>query len=112
MRLVQSIASAGVLILLTSALVGAQGITAPPPAASPPASTSSAPPPEAPMKSLDKRFLLSHASSVYQAPDTTSTVIAHVKRHTHVHVTGMTGNWLQIKLSSGKIGFIPSKAVE
>ena len=111
MKLAQSIASAGILILLSSALVGAQSPAAPAPAAPPPA-PASAPAPAAPMKSINKRYLLSHSSSVYRDPDTGSAVVAHLKRHSHVRVVGMTGDWLQVKLSSGKTGYIPTKAVE
>jgi hypothetical protein len=39
-------------------------------------------------------------------------VVAHVKRRTYVDVIGITGDWLQIKLPSGKIGFIPTHAAE
>jgi hypothetical protein len=35
----------------------------------------------------------------------------HVRRGTHESVTGVTGDW-QIRLSNGKVGFIPSSAAE
>ena len=59
-----------------------------------------------------KRFLLSHSSSVYEQPDKTSAVIAHVRRRAHVSVTGVIGDWLQVRLSTGKTGYIPSSAAE
>jgi uncharacterized protein YgiM (DUF1202 family) len=64
------------------------------------------------VKSIKRRYLLTHSSSVYSQPDKTSTVIAHVKRKNHVNVTGVTDDWLQIHLSSGKEGYIPSSAAE
>lgn len=107
MRLGRTIASTGILILLTVASAGAQ--TTP---VAPAAPSTSAAPPAAPIKAINKRFLLSHSSPVYKSPDTSSAVLAHVKRKTHVRVVGMMGDWLQIKLSSGKIGYIPTKAAE
>jgi len=65
-----------------------------------------------PLKPINKRFLLSHNSSVYREPNTSSAVVAHVKRGRHVRVVGITGDWLQIRLSGDKVGFIPTKAAE
>jgi uncharacterized protein YgiM (DUF1202 family) len=64
------------------------------------------------VKSIKRRYLLTHSSSFYSQPDKGSTVIAHVKRRNHVNVTGVTGDWLQIHLSSGKEGYIPASAAE
>jgi uncharacterized protein YgiM (DUF1202 family) len=106
------LANAGILILLTAAVAGAQATPVAPPAPSVPMSTSATAPPAAPIKPLNKRYLLSHSSPVYKAPDTNSTVLAHVKAKTHVRVVGITGDWLKIKMSSGKTGFVPMKAAE
>jgi len=103
------IASAGIVLALAS--VGAQAASASSPAPSPATSTSAAPS-AAPIKSIKKRFLLSKSSPVYQKPDAASAVLAHVKRKTHVNVIGITGDWLQIKLPSGTVGFIPAKTAE
>jgi tetratricopeptide (TPR) repeat protein len=64
------------------------------------------------IKPLNKLFLLTKNSSVYQNPDETSGVIGQVRRKKYVHVTGITGNFLQIKLKNGTIGFIPVAAAE
>ncbi|MGA9741847.1 hypothetical protein, partial [Candidatus Binatus sp.] len=64
------------------------------------------------IKPLNKLFLLTKNSPVYQNPDETSTTIAHVRRKKYVHVTGITGNYLQIKLRNGTLGFIPVAAAE
>jgi hypothetical protein len=56
--------------------------------------------------------VLSHSSSVYEQPDKTSTVIAHVRHGNHVSVTGVIGGWLQIRLPAGKTGYIPTGAAE
>lgn len=64
------------------------------------------------IKPISKRFLLSHSSAVYKHPDKTSAVVAHVKARTHVNVIGITGDWLQIKVAHGTVGFIPETAAE
>jgi len=35
-----------------------------------------------------------------------------VRRKKYVHVTGITGDYLQIKLRNGAVGFIPQAAAE
>lgn len=64
------------------------------------------------IKPLNKLFLLTKNSPVYQNPDQTSSTIGHVRRKKYVHVTGITGDYLQIKLRNGTIGFIPVAAAE
>jgi hypothetical protein len=49
---------------------------------------------------------------VYQSPDATSSTIGQVRRRKYVHVTGIAGDYLQIKLKNGTIGFIPESAAE
>ncbi len=88
-----------------------------PPAAAAPAGaatvTASAPEAVAPkIKPLNKLFLLTKNSPVYQNPDDTSPTVAQVRRRKYVHVTGITGNYLQIKLRNGTVGFIPVAAAE
>jgi tetratricopeptide (TPR) repeat protein len=80
----------------------------PAPAPSPAAAAT----PAARIKPLNKLFLLTKNSSVYQSPDNSSAVVAHVKRKKYVHVIGITGNYLQIKLRNGTVGFIPVTAAE
>jgi tetratricopeptide (TPR) repeat protein len=64
------------------------------------------------IKPLNKLFLLTKNSSVYQNPDDTSPTVGEVRRKKYVHVTGIAGNYLQIKLKNGTIGFIPVTAAE
>jgi tetratricopeptide (TPR) repeat protein len=64
------------------------------------------------IKPLNKLFLLTKNSPVYQNPDETSSTIGHVRRKKYVHVTGITGDYLQIKLRNGTSGFIPVAAAE
>ncbi|MGH7923193.1 MAG: tetratricopeptide repeat protein [Candidatus Binatus sp.] len=64
------------------------------------------------IKPLNKLFLLTKNSPVYQSPDETSAAIAQVRRRKYVHVTGITGNYLQIRLKNGTVGFIPVSAAE
>lgn len=64
------------------------------------------------VKPLNKLFLLTKSSAVYQKPDETSAVIAQVKRRKYVHVIGITGNFLQIRLRNKSIGFIPVNVAE
>jgi len=64
------------------------------------------------IKPLNKLFLLTKNSAVYLNPDDTSATIAQVRRKKYVHVTGITGDYLQIRLKNGTIGFIPVAAAE
>jgi len=64
------------------------------------------------VKPLNKLFLLTKNSPVYQNPDPTSSTVGQVRRKKYVHVTGIAGNYLQIKLKNGTIGFIPVAAAE
>lgn len=64
------------------------------------------------IKPLNKLFLLTKNSPVYQNPDETSSTVGQVRRKKYVHVTGITGNYLQVKLRNGTIGFIPVTAAE
>jgi tetratricopeptide (TPR) repeat protein len=65
-----------------------------------------------PLKPLNKKFRLTHDSPVYQDPNGTSTVLAEVHHRRYVHVTGITGDWLQVTLRNGTVGFIPVTAAE
>jgi tetratricopeptide (TPR) repeat protein len=88
---------------------------APATASGAPAATggAAAPPVGAPkIKPLNKLFVLTKNSPVYQNPDETSSRIGEVRRRKYVHVTGITGSFLQIKLKNGTIGFIPVAAAE
>jgi len=91
----------------------------------PPAVSSMGPPPSAapvpvagamaaakPLKPLNRRFLLTHNSRVYQNANGTSAVVAQVHRRKYVHVTGISGDWLQVTLRNGTVGFIPASAAE
>ena len=64
------------------------------------------------IKPLNKLFLLTKSSPVYQNPDETSSTVGQVRRKKYVHVTGITGSYLQVKLRNGTIGFIPVTAAE
>jgi hypothetical protein len=74
--------------------------------------TTATPSPTPSLRALDRRFLVSHDSPVYAGPNGTTAVIGSVRRFSHVHVTGLIGNWLQIRLRGGAVGFIPDSAVE
>ena len=79
----------------------------------PAASVASAPTGAAPqIKPLNKLFLLTKNSPVYQDPDATSSTIGEVRRKKYVHVTGIAGDYLQIRLKNGTTGFIPVSAAE
>jgi TIR domain/Bacterial SH3 domain len=93
----------------TSAAAGGSAIASSTPAGSPTATRTPAAPP---IMSMDKKFLLSHDSPVYASPNSSSAVVARVRRGRWIHITGLTGNWLQVELSGGAVGFIPDKAVE
>jgi Flp pilus assembly protein TadD len=87
------------------------GATAPPPSEA----TSAPPPSAAPMpriRALDRKFLLTRDSPVYEAPQETATIVARVHRRKFVHVTGITGNWFRIQMKNGTVGFIPLTTAE
>ena len=117
MRVRRGIAVVSIVLSFIAANVAAA--ESPRPASSPatPVTTSTATPAAAAshatkVKAVKKRYLLSHSSSVYSRPDKASTVVGHVHSKNHVDVTGITGDWLRIHLSSGKDGYIPSSAAE
>jgi tetratricopeptide (TPR) repeat protein len=101
---------------LASPIAAATPAAAP---AMPPMTTASkgmpaSPPAAAPglkIKAVNKKFHLFADSPVYQDPNSASTVVAQVHNHKYVNVIGVTGDWLQIKLKNGTVGFIPMKAV-
>jgi hypothetical protein len=64
------------------------------------------------VKPLNKLFLLTKNSLVYQSPDPTSSTIGQVHRKKYVHVTGIAGDYLQIRMKNGTTGFIPVTAAE
>jgi hypothetical protein len=64
------------------------------------------------IKPLNKLFVLTKNSPVYQNTDETSSTVGEVRRKKYVHVTGITGSFLQIKLKNGTVGFIPVAAAE
>ncbi|HEY2107425.1 MAG TPA: SH3 domain-containing protein [Candidatus Binataceae bacterium] len=91
------------------------GPSGPAPASAPPPSApamAAAPPSAKPMKALNRKFRLTHNSPVYQNPDANSSVLGQVHRRKYVHVTGITGEWLQVTLRNGTVGFIPVGAAE
>ncbi|HEY6418916.1 MAG TPA: tetratricopeptide repeat protein [Candidatus Binataceae bacterium] len=80
-----------------------------------PAAVASAPPPAAAaprLKPLNRLFLLTQNTAVYTDANASSAVVGQVTRKKYVHVTGMAGDWLQIKLKDGTVGFIPISAAE
>jgi uncharacterized protein YgiM (DUF1202 family) len=115
MNLYKTIAIAGLILLVVSSASFAAESSAPPASVAVPATTATpvAPPTTASkIQVTKKRFLLTHSSSVYEEPDKASSIIGHVRYGTHVTVIGVTGDSLQIRLSSGEVGFIPSSAAE
>lgn len=97
-----------------SPLASPSGVGAPPPpeaaAAAPPSAAVGAAMPK--IRTLDRKFLLTHDSPVYEAPQETATVVAQVHRRKFVHVTGITGSWFRIEMKNGTVGFIPLTAAE
>jgi tetratricopeptide (TPR) repeat protein len=64
------------------------------------------------IRPISKRFQLTKNSPVYQTPDQGSAVVGQVHRRRWVNVIGITGDWLQIRLRNGTVGFIPTAAAE
>jgi len=71
-------------------------------------------PPPSPLKvkAVDKKFKLTHDSPVYQDPNSSSAELSRVHRRKWIHVTGISGDWLQVRLRNGTVGFIPMSAAE
>lgn len=100
-------------------------LAAPPPTAAAsvtpgaaPSTEAAAAPPAAPavtqpkLRKLNRKFKLTKDSPVYLGSDNSTSVVGHVHRGHFVHVTGIQGNWLQITLRNGTVGFIPVTAAE
>jgi tetratricopeptide (TPR) repeat protein len=92
-------------------------LATPSPAATPTAAAAAPPAPGAPapaakLRPLNKRWRLTKNSPVYQNPDQTSAVVGQVHRGHLVNVSGITGDWLQVRLRDGTVGFIPTSAAE
>lgn len=64
------------------------------------------------VKPVKRRFLLSKPTAIYSEPNSSSAVVEHVRGGIYVHVTGITGDWLQLKLHKGRTGYIPAEAAE
>ena len=64
------------------------------------------------IKAVTRKFRLFADSPVYRDPNGASTVLAQVHKSKYVNVIGISGDWLQIKLKDGTVGFIPMKTVE
>jgi tetratricopeptide (TPR) repeat protein len=90
----------------------------PAPTAAPSTEVTVAPPPPAPavkkpkFRALNRKFRLTRNSTVYQTPNSSGGVVGQVHRGNFVHVTGMEGEWFQITLHNGTVGFIPITAAE
>jgi tetratricopeptide (TPR) repeat protein len=88
------------------------------PGAAPSAEAAVAPPSAAPvarqhkLKPLDRKFKLTKDSPVYQGANSSTGVVGQVHRGHFVHVTGIAGDWLQVTLRNGAVGFIPVTAAE
>jgi tetratricopeptide (TPR) repeat protein len=96
-------------------------LPAPPPTAVEPApggESAATPPAAAPegkqfkLKPVNRKFKLTKDSPVYQSADSSTAVVGQVHHGHFVHVTGIQGNWLQIRLRNGTVGFIPVAAAE
>jgi len=64
------------------------------------------------LRQVNRKFLLTHDSPVYLDADSSSQVLAQVHRRRYVHVIGIEGNYLRIKMRNGTVGFIPASAAE
>ncbi len=113
---------ARVRTLDASLLPGAAAAPAPaagaPSPIAPPVTTSAPPPAPAPagapskLRELNRKFMLTHDSPVYESPQESANVVAQVHRGKYVKVTGIAGKWLRVRLKSGTVGFIPVTAAE
>lgn len=93
-----------------SLMPGTAAATAAVPNASATVVASAAPPPK--LRALDKKFLLTHDSPVYQTASNSSAVLAQVHQRKLVHVTGIAGDWFRIQMRNGTVGYIPVSTAE
>lgn len=94
-------------------LVPPMAASLPSPAPSAMVVSSAAPAEQQPaMRDINKRFVLTHDSPVYESMTPEAKVVAQVHRRRYVHVTGLAGQWFRIQLRNGMIGFIPVTAAE
>jgi tetratricopeptide (TPR) repeat protein len=71
-----------------------------------------APAPPAKLREINKRFVLTHDSPVYQSASGSSPVVGQVHHRKVVHITGMAGDWFRVQLKNGTVGYIPVTAAE
>ena len=64
------------------------------------------------MHEINRKFLLTHDSPVYEAAQENANVIAQVHQGKYVKVTGISGTWLRIQMRNGTVGYIPVTAAE
>jgi tetratricopeptide (TPR) repeat protein len=104
--------------LLAAPLPTAIEPATPAPTGAPSAEAIVPPPPPAPavkksrFRALNRKFRLTRNSAVYQRPDSSASVVGQAHRGNFVHVTGIQGDWFQITLHNGTVGFIPITAAE
>ncbi|HXW85140.1 MAG TPA: tetratricopeptide repeat protein [Candidatus Binataceae bacterium] len=83
------------------------------PDATPPTTVVASAAPAAPaLKPLNKLWKLTHDSDVFQDASSTSSVVGHVRRRGYIHVTGIEGDYLEVKLRNGVVGFVPASVAE
>jgi hypothetical protein len=64
------------------------------------------------VKPVDKVFILTHDASVLEAPNRWAKKINAVHRNRKVHIIGLALNYMQIRMKSGLVGFIPASALQ
>lgn len=64
------------------------------------------------LKTINRKFKLTKNSAVHLEADSSAKVVGQVHRGHFVHVTGIQGDWLQVTLRNGTVGFIPVTAAE
>ena len=64
------------------------------------------------VKPSDKVFLLTQDATVLEAPNRWGKKVSQVHKGHNVHVTGVSLNYMQIRMKSGLVGFIPATALQ
>jgi hypothetical protein len=64
------------------------------------------------VKPTDKVFLLTKDAAVMSEPNHWSKRVSEVHKGHNVHVIGVSLNYLQIRMKSGLVGFVPSTALQ
>jgi hypothetical protein len=99
-------------LLLALAMAFARCATAPPPPAPVPAPAPAPEPAPAPaLPSIGMLKVTASSANIRRDANTTSDVIVQVKRGEHLALLAKSGDWMNVRLTTGETGWVSSKLV-